>query len=128
MSNSYNTYINQLYTALSGYQDYFLGIDEIIEDIPSGYVIRPSFTFGTYTDFSNLRSIEENIILTLQLYQSHDDNTDLISKAEDIKKQLFDFSVIKVSNYYYSITKIEFQKTYDSKFNGISILIYLNKM
>lgn len=128
--NSYARFINELYDVLSGtWGDHFIGIDETLEEVPPSaeYVIRPSFNFGTTTSMSNLRDIENDVIVNLQLFKAHDSQVDIVEQAEMIKSRLLHVTVFTIDDQKYWTTYRNLVKNFDSKYTGVTVQILAKK-
>lgn len=131
MANSYYNFITDIYNTLSGdYSTHFIGIDEVLEEVPpsSDFIIRPSLTFGTCTPYTNLRDVEENLIVNLQLFREHNSNKDLIEVGEDIRTKVKDLHEFSYDKCKYSINQINLLKNFDTKYCGVTVQITSRKI
>lgn len=115
--NKYETYLNKLVNLLPYSIEHFCPINSVITDITNDYVIRPSFTPGTETYISNLRTVESQIIYSFTVFVNHDSNTDPCEICLNIKESLKPLSEI----YQFNIIRND-----DSMFNAYTLQIYVN--
>ena len=131
MANTYNEFIETIFNYLpSDLKDKFLGIDQILEEIPTDkeFVIRPTFNFGISSQYTNLIEVENDVIISLQLFASHSSNVDLVEQSERLYKVLKEIPELRSLNFYWRIDRIDKIKNYDSKYKGISLQITCKKI
>lgn len=117
--------INKLITNNNLEEENFSAIDAIIEDVEN-FIIRPSITYGTNIDWSNIRR-DEDWILTLQIFVNHGDYLNLRDLAGEMRKTIIKHCCsVTINGVKFSINDVSFSTTFNTDYQSLSILITVN--